>query len=293
MMTAQDFSHFGSSDDVEHRLQKLGYVATREVADTVFLADALAKPVLVEGPAGTGKTELAIAIAGATSRPLIRLQCHEGIDEARALYEWDYRKQLLSIQSGASQDVADVFSEQFLIARPLLQAVRSPEPVVLLIDEVDQLDPESEALLLELLSAFQVTIPEIGTLRSVHSPSIVLTSNGNRDLSDALRRRCLYLHIGYPPIDREAQIIRARLPGVDAELAHRVAQTTAALRSFDLKKAPSVSEALDWARTLMLLGAVEVNDELLLSHANVLIKHQSDIDRLSAHLSAAAAEESR
>lgn len=285
MTNAQEHPLFTSALEAQGKLKKEGYLASREIADIVHLAGALDKPILVEGPAGTGKTELAIAIAASTGTRLIRLQCYQGIDESRALYEWDYRKQLLSIQSAdVAAEVTDVFSAAFLVPRPLLQAVMSDERVVLLIDEVDQLDVETEALLLELLSSFQITIPELGTFRAEKPPLVILTSNGNRDLSDALRRRCLYAHIDYPVIERESEIIRSRLPDIDATVAVRIAETVAALRALEFKKPPSVSETLDWARTLQLLGATEIGDAELLAHAGVLLKHKSDIDALHTRL---------
>ncbi|HWK76294.1 MAG TPA: MoxR family ATPase [Microbacterium sp.] len=278
---------FAAAAEVREALKSTDYLADAAIANAVFLSDALGKPLLLEGPAGTGKTELAVAVAAATGSRLIRLQCYHGIDEARALYEWDYRKQLLAIQSAeASTDAGleSVFSEKYLLSRPLLDAVRADEPVVLLIDEVDQLDVEAEALLLEFLSSYQVTVPELGTVRARITPLVFLTSNDNRELSDALKRRCLYLHIGYPTPERECDIIRARVPGIDAELATRVAETVAVLRTLDLKKRPSVSETLDWARTLLLIGATEVTDSLVSEHANVLLKHQTDITMVRERL---------
>lgn len=290
--SATSVPRFDGAADVETRLGGQGYLADTTIATSVFLADALAKPLLLEGPAGTGKTELAVSVARATGSRLIRLQCYHGIDEARALYEWDYRKQLLAIQSAQHEDsgdaLASVFSEQYLLSRPLLDAVRATEPVVLLIDEVDQLDVEAEALLLEFMSDFQVTVPELGTITATRAPLVFLTSNDNRELSDALKRRCLYLHIGYPTPERERAIIRSRLPQIDDTLALRVAETVAVLRAMDLRKKPSVSETLDWARTLLLVGATEVTDELLSEHANVLLKHQADIEALRHKLAEAS-----
>lgn len=275
---------FTDTAAVHAALNDQRYLADAATAATVYLAEALEKPLLLEGPAGTGKTELAIAVAAATGSRLIRLQCYHGIDESRALYEWDYRRQLLSIQATDSHGdnaLGSVFTEDFLLARPLLQAVTSIEPVVLLIDEVDQLDMETEALLLEFLSSFQVTIPELGTIRATHSPRVFLTSNNNRELSEALKRRCLYLHLDYPTPERERAIIEARIPGIDSRLAQRIAEMVAVLRTLDLRKNPSVSETLDWARTLTLIGATEVTESLMLEHANVLLKHRADIQTLS------------
>jgi MoxR-like ATPase len=286
---APDDRRFLDAAAVRERLDVHGYLTDEAIAVTVHLADALAKPLLIEGPAGTGKTELAISIAAITGGRLIRLQCYQGVDDSRALYEWDYRRQLLAIQASdlkGNAALESVFSEEFLLSRPLLDAVRSEEPVVLLIDEVDQLDVEAEALLLEFLSAYQVTVPELGTIRARHRPLVFLTSNDNRELSDALKRRCLYLHIGYPSRERESAIIRSRLPGIDGRLADRIAETVALLRNMEFKKPPAVSETLDWARALQLVGAADVTDELLSSHANVLLKHRSDIELLREHLTA-------
>ncbi|MGE5134929.1 MAG: AAA family ATPase [Gemmatimonadota bacterium] len=283
---------FPSAAAVADALSASGYLPDTAIASTVFLAGRLGKPVLVEGPAGTGKTELAKSVAQAAGARLIRLQCYEGLDEAKALYEWNYRKQLLRLQAahgadgegpdGSSRDEwgrlhDDLFSESFLLERPLLAAIRADEPVVLLIDEVDRLEVETEALLLEVLSDYQVSIPELGTVTATQVPRVFLTSNNSRDLSEALKRRCLYLHIGYPSPEREREIVLRRVPGISEHLAGQVAQVMQSLRALDLKKRPSVSETLDWARTLLVLGAAEVGDEVLAATMNVLLKDDHDI----------------
>ena len=250
--------------------------------------------MLVEGPAGTGKTELAKSIAAWSGSRLIRLQCYEGLDEAKALYEWNYRKQLLRIQaegSGATWDAVegDIFSEEFLLTRPLLEAIRADEPVVLLIDEVDRVEVETEALLLEVLSDWQVSIPELGTVTATRIPLVFLTSNSTRDLSEALKRRCLYLHLDYPDAAREKEIVLARLPGIADRLAEQVAGVVRSIRALDLTKPPSVSETLDWARTLVLLGVADVDVETVSSTLHVLLKHRGDIAKADRELRAAAA----
>lgn len=274
---------FGTVDQVIEDLRKVDYLADASIASVVYLADRLEKPILVEGPAGVGKTELAKAIATTTNSRLIRLQCYEGLDEAKALYEWNYKKQLLRIQADRENETEwsdmemDIFSEQFLLERPLLEAIRSQEPVVLLIDEVDRVEIETEALLLEVLSDFQVSIPELGTIQGTQRPIVLLTSNNTRELSEALKRRCLYLHIDYPDIEREKAIVKVRVPEIEEELAEQIAQVVSSIRELDLKKAPSISETIDWARTLLFLGRSSVSSETIGDTLNVLLKYQSDI----------------
>jgi MoxR-like ATPase len=274
-----------SSNPIDHVQQQLGgagYLADAATATVVHLAGALGKPVLIEGPAGTGKTQLAKSVAQMTGKPLIRLQCYEGLDESKAIYEWDYRRQLLQLQlieasADASLTAAGIFGEEFLLSRPLLAAIRSDTPVVLLIDEVDRLDMEAEALLLEVLSEYQVSVPELGTVTARHIPQVFLTSNNTRDLSEALKRRCLYLHLGYPSVDREAEIVQLHVPELSVHLAKQIAALVAVLRGADLKKPPSISETVDWARTLLALGAGELTDELTRQTLSVLLKYERDI----------------
>ncbi len=278
-----------SPADVRVALDEAGYLADNRIAQVVFLALRLDKPILAEGPAGVGKTALALALAEATGRRLVRLQCYEGLDEAKALYEWDYHKQLLRLQSdeGARWDdiEGDIFSESFLLERPLLTAIRSEDPVVLLIDEADRLEVETEALLLEVLDAYQVTIPELGTVEAVSRPIVVLTSNNTRELSEALKRRCLYLHVPYPSVERELAILRKRVPELPEDFAEKIARTVATIRQIPIRKAPSVSESIDWARTLLALGIEELDDAATASTLNVLLKYQTDIERTASDLS--------
>ena len=279
---------FDSPQAVTEALRSVDYLPNERIAQVVFLAASLEKPVLVEGPAGVGKTELAKSISAASGQKLIRLQCYEGLDEAKALYEWNYKKQLLRIQSDVDHDwdtiSHDIFSEEFLLTRPLLEAIRSPEPVVLLIDEVDRVEIETEALLLEILSDFQVSIPELGTMTATSHPMVFLTSNNTRELSEALKRRCLFLHIDYPDAEREQEILGAKVPGLSDHLAGQVAKVARSIRSLDLKKAPSVSETIDWARTLIALSIEEVDEEVLGDTLHVLLKYQTDIEKAAKEL---------
>ena len=280
---------FASVADVKERLGAAGYLTDDAIATTVFLADRLGKPLLIEGPAGVGKTELAKSVATAIDAELIRLQCYEGLDEARALYEWNYKKQLLRIQASKDDDSwdeihDDVFAEEFLLSRPLLTAIRRDDPTVLLIDETDKADVEVEGLLLEVLSDFQITIPELGTISAVRRPLVFLTSNATRELSEALKRRCLYLHLDYPDAEREKAIVLSRVPEVAEQLAGQLVNTVRALRALELKKSPSIAESIDWARTLVALGLDTLDEQAVKDTLGVVLKHASDHERAATQL---------
>jgi MoxR-like ATPase len=289
----------GSVADVKRALGEVGYLADEPAALVAYLAQRLGKPVLVEGPAGVGKTELAKAVSRATERQLIRLQCYEGLDEAKALYEWNYRKQLLRIQAEAAEGgqpasdpaapgraaedaagkvMGDIFSEEFLLTRPLLQAIASTEPVVLLIDEIDKTDQEFEAMLLEVLSDFQISIPELGVIEARTHPIVLLTSNNSRELTEALKRRCLYLWLDYPEVEREMEIVRLHAPELDERLARRLVEVVHLVRQLDLKKPPSIAESIDWARALLLLGADDIDASLFARTMSIIVKHRTDMD---------------
>ena len=275
---------FSSPTDVVGSLRDAGYLADPATATTAYLAGALEKPLLVEGPAGVGKTELAKAVSRATGAELVRLQCYEGLDEARALYEWNYKKQLLRIQASGgdrewSETHDDIFTDEFLLTRPLLTAIRREQPTVLLIDEVDKTDIEVEGLLLEVLSDFQVTIPELGTIEAVRRPFVVLTSNASRELSEALKRRCLYLHLDYPDAEREREIVTGQVPDLDRRIAKQVVDVIGRLRDLDLKKSPSIAESVDWARTLVALQVGTLDEETIARTLGAVLKHHSDHER--------------
>jgi len=297
---------FDSIEEVQKRLLDQNYIAGKKIATVVYLATKLNKPVLVEGPAGVGKTELAKVVASAVGRKLIRLQCYEGLDESKALYEWEYAKQLLYTQmlrdkisdviagtknlKEASERIAsqdDVFfSERFIVARPLLKAITSNEPVLLLIDEVDKSDPEFEAFLLEVLSDYTVSVPEVGTITAKHVPLVFLTSNDAREMTDALKRRCLHLHIDFPSTEEEVRILELKVPGIGARLVQDIVELVQRVRKLDLKKTPSISETLDWARALMVLNADELETELVNDTMMVILKHQGDIAKAQSELNA-------
>src|SRR6266550_2114705 len=279
-----------SIEDVAAGLGRVGYLPGESTALVSFLATRLGKPVLVEGPAGVGKTELAKALSRYLGRKLVRLQCYEGLDEAKALYEWNYRKQLLRIQAedreAGWQDVQeDIFGEEFLLARPLMTAIASEHPVVLLIDEIDKTDQEFEAMLLEVLSDFQISIPEMGVIEARTRPLVLLTSNNSRELTEALKRRCLYLWLDYPDVERELEIVRLHTPELDEGLARRLVEIVHMVRGLDLKKPPSIAESIDWARTLLLIGAGDIDRETFESSMSILVKHRSDIDLVAERVS--------
>jgi MoxR-like ATPase len=287
-VTGQPY-RFENVPAVRQGLRDVNYLADDGISGVVYLADRLAKPILVEGPAGTGKTQLAKSVADMIGARLIRLQCYEGLDESKALYEWNYKKQLLRIQAdrnseGWTELHDDIFSEEFLLTRPLLEAIRASDPVVLLIDEVDRVEIETEALLLEVLSEYQVSIPELGTVTANQVPLVFLTSNNTRELSEALKRRCLFLHIDYPTMDREKEIVLAKVPGITESLADQIARIVRSIRQLELKKAPSVSETLDWARTLVLLGIQHIDAAQAKETLHILLKYQTDIAKAAKEL---------
>ncbi|MGV0653040.1 AAA family ATPase [Mycolicibacterium thermoresistibile] len=291
-LSARSAPLFADIDDVSRRLAETGYLPDTATATAVYLADRLGKPLLVEGPAGVGKTELARAVAQATGSELVRLQCYEGVDEARALYEWNHAKQILRIQAGNAgaggeaweRTKDDVFSEEFLLSRPLLTAIRRTEPTVLLIDETDKADIEIEGLLLEVLSDFAVTVPELGTITAERIPFVVLTSNATRELSEALKRRCLFLHIDFPDPDLERRILLSRVPELPERIASELVRIVGVLRGMQLKKLPSVAETIDWARTVLALGMDTIDDEMIAATLGVVLKHQSDQQRAISEL---------
>ena len=273
-----------SAEEVAAGLREAGYLPGESTALVSYLAARLGKPILVEGPAGVGKTELAKALARYLGRSLVRLQCYEGLDEAKALYEWNYRKQLLRIQAESSDDAGwdsvqdDIFGSEFLLARPLMQAIASKEPVVLLIDEIDKTDQEFEAMLLELLSDFQITIPELGRIEATTHPVVLLTSNNSRELTEALKRRCLYLWLDYPSTEHELEIVRLHAPELPETVARRLVEVVAMVRELDLKKPPSIAESIDWARALLLMGADDITADVFKSTLSIIVKHRTDLD---------------
>jgi MoxR-like ATPase len=292
-----------SVEEVRASLAGVGYLADEPAALVSYLAQRLGKPVLVEGPAGVGKTELAKALSRATGRELIRLQCYEGLDEAKALYEWNYRKQLLRIQAERSAEEepgegwqatrGDIFSEEFLLSRPLLMAIASEAPVVLLIDEIDKTDQEFEAMLLEVLSEFQISIPELGVIEARTRPLVVLTSNNSRELTEALKRRCLYLWLDYPEMEREMEIVRLHAPELDQALTKRLVEVVHMVRALDLKKPPSIAESIDWARALLLMGAKDIDDSVFEQTMSIIVKHRTDIDLVAERIGVRLAEPGR
>ena len=285
-------NRFSDVASLKNELAGVDYLSDDGIAGVVYLADRLEKPILVEGPAGTGKTQLAKSISEITGARLIRLQCYEGLDEAKALYEWNYKKQLLRIQAESQGEEwdeisEDIFSDDFLLTRPLLEAISADEPVVLLIDEVDRVEVETEALLLEILSDYQVSIPELGTIQAKQIPLVFLTSNNTRELSEALKRRCLYLHVDYPDMEREKEIVLTKVPDITENLADQVARVVRSIRQIELKKSPSVSETLDWAKTLVLLGVEKIDEQTASQTINILLKYQSDINKALRELATA------
>src|SRR5436309_6184269 len=269
--------------EMRESLERAGYLAAEATALVAYLASELGKPVLVEGPAGVGKTELAKALSRATGRKLIRLQCYEGLDEAKALYEWNYRKQLLRIQAEAADAgweavQEDIFGQEFLLTRPLLQAIAEQDPVVLLIDEIDKTDQEFEAMLLEVLSDFQISIPELGVIEATSHPLVLLTSNNSRELTEALKRRCLYLWLDYPDVERELEIVRLHAPELSETVARKLVEVIHMVRGLDLKKPPSIAESIDWARALLLLGASDIDKSVFERTMSIIVKHRTDLD---------------
>lgn len=272
-----------SAEAVEEGLRSVGYLPDESTALVSFLAARLGKPVLVEGPAGVGKTQLAKSLAELMGRRLVRLQCYEGLDEAKSLYEWNYRKQLLRIQAeadgtGWSEVQEDIFGPEFLLERPLMTAIASEEPVVLLIDEIDKTDQEFEAMLLELLSDFQISVPELGRIEATTMPLVLLTSNNSRELTEALKRRCLYLWIDYPSLEHELEIVRLHAPELPERVAARLVEIVAMVRDLDLKKPPSIAESIDWARALLLLGATDIDRKTFTETMSIIVKHRTDMD---------------